>query len=166
MSFDEIYNLHYKELKRYGRQFNITPELNDDLIQETFLRFYLELKKNVVFDNPRAWLYKVLINLFKTHIAKEIKGKENPDYLVDSPNTTNDLHEEFVISEKQRIVIKMLDQLSEKEKNLLLLYHNGFSYLEMAEILEINPASIGQMLVRAIKKLKNELKTHYHEMFE
>jgi RNA polymerase sigma-70 factor (ECF subfamily) len=60
----------------------------------------------------------------------------------------------------------MLDQLSEKEKNLLLLYHNGFSYLEMAEILEINPASIGQMLVRAIKKLKNELKTHYHEMFE
>jgi hypothetical protein len=36
----------------------------------------------------------------------------------------------------------------------------------MAEILRINPNSIGKTLVRAIDKLKETLKTHYHEMFE
>jgi RNA polymerase sigma factor (sigma-70 family) len=166
MPFNEIYNTHYRELRRFGRQFNISPELTEDLIQETFLRFYLELKNNVVFDNPRAWLYKVLINLFKTHLAKEKRAMNNSAYLKARINNPFDLHEEFVISEKQKIVFNMLEQLPEKDKTLLLLYHNGLSYAEIAEVTGINPTSIGTMLVRAIAKLKNELKTHYHEMFE
>lgn len=48
----------------------------------------------------------------------------------------------------------MLNKLQEKEKDILLLYHNGFSYAEMAEIMEINPNSVGKTLVRAIEKLK------------
>jgi RNA polymerase sigma factor (sigma-70 family) len=166
MPFNEIYHTHYRELRRFGRQFNISPELTEDLIQETFLRFYLELKNNVVFDNPRAWLYKVLINLFKTHLAKEKRATNNIASIISGMNKPFDLHEEFVISEKQKIVFNMLEQLPEKDKTLLLLYHNGLSYAEIAEVTGINPSSIGTMLVRAIAKLKNELKTHYHEMFE
>jgi RNA polymerase sigma-70 factor (ECF subfamily) len=166
MPFNEIYHTHYRELRRFGRQFNISPELTEDLIQETFLRFYLELKNKVVFDNPRAWLYKVLINLFKTHLAKEKRAMNNIASLKAGMNKPFDLHEEFVISEKQKIVFKMLEQLPERDKTLLLLYHSGLSYSEMAEAMAINPSSIGTMLVRAIAKLKNELKTRYHEMFE
>lgn len=166
MSFDKIYYQHYHELRRFGHQFRISPEKIEDLIQETFLRFYLEVKKSVVFDNPRAWLYKVLLNLFKTNLAKEKRELKNSNYLKEEGDTSSDIQDEYIINEKQRIVYKMLRQLCEKEKTILLLYNMDFSYSEIAEIMDINPNSVGKMLVRTIKKLKNELKIHYHEMFE
>ena len=64
MAFDEVYRKHYHELRRFGRQLNVSAEKSEDMTQETFLRFYLEIQKDIVFENPRAWLYKVYLNLF------------------------------------------------------------------------------------------------------
>ena len=166
MSFDEVYRKHYHELRRFGRQLNVSVEKCEDLTQEAFLRYYLELKKDVVFDNPRAWLYKVFLNLFKTHINSTKNELRDSELLVRAEEPSGDLQEEYTKNEKQRIVLEMLDQLTKKEKELLLLYHNGFSYSEMAEIMEINPNSVGTTLVRAIERLKTTLKIQYHEMFE
>lgn len=164
MSFDEVYRKHYHELRRFGRQLNVSAEKCEDLTQETFLRFYLEVKKNIIFENPRAWLYKVFLNLFKTDLYTTKREQIDSELLVRSD--AFDLHEEYSIIEKQRIVLEMLDRLKEKDKEILLLYHQGLSYAEMAEILEINPNSVGKTLVRAIEKLKITLKSEYYEMFE
>jgi RNA polymerase sigma-70 factor (ECF subfamily) len=166
MSFDEVYKKYYNELRRFGRQLNVSVEKCEDMIQETFLRFYIEQKKDVVFDNPRAWLYKVFLNLFKTHINSDKHELSDAEILVKAEKRNFDLQAEYIRNEKQQIVIKMLDRLTKKEKEILLLYHNGFSYAEMAEVLEINPNSVGTTLVRAIERLKTTLKIQYHEMFE
>jgi len=118
------------------------------------------------FENPRAWLYKVFLNLFKTNINLNRHELNNSEILVKAEERNFDLQSEYIRNEKQRIVIEMLEQLTKKEKEILLLYHNGFSYAEMAEVLEINPNSVGKTLVRAIERLKETLKIHYHEMFE
>ncbi|MCJ7448294.1 MAG: RNA polymerase sigma factor [Bacteroidales bacterium] len=166
MSFDEVYRKYYKELRRFGHHLNITSEKAEDLIQETFLRYYLELEKDVVFKNTRAWLYKVLLNLFKTQFNAGKKEFEIREDLVVEKGRIYDPQDEYLNNEKQQVILKMLDRMAGKDREILLLYHNGFSYAEMAEILEINPNSVGQTLVRAIEKLKEILKLHYHEMFE
>ena len=51
MSFDEVYRKHYHELRRFGRQLNLSAEKCEDLTQETFLRFYFEIK--------RKWYLKI-----------------------------------------------------------------------------------------------------------
>jgi RNA polymerase sigma-70 factor, ECF subfamily len=166
MSFDEVYSKYYKELRRFGRQLNIPVEKSEDLVQETFLKYYLELKKEVIIDNPRAWLYKVILNLFKTHInsnRNELPYTESAGRII---ATTADIYEVLAENEKHRIVMEMLEQLSKKEKEILILYNSEFSYAEMADILEINPNSVGNTLVRSIEKLKEILKNRYHEMFE
>jgi RNA polymerase sigma-70 factor (ECF subfamily) len=166
MSFDEVYKKYYNELRRFGRQLNVSVEKCEDLTQETFLRYYLELKKDMVFENPRAWLYKVFLNLFKTNINSNRHELKDAEILVKAEERNFDLQAEYIRNEKQRIVIEMLERLTKKEKEILLLYHNGFSYAEMAEVLEINPNSVGKTLVRAIERLKETLKIQYHEMFE
>ena len=166
MSFDEIYKKHYHELRRFGRQLNVSAEKCEDMTQETFLRFYLEIQKDVVFQNPRAWLYKVFLNIFKTDIQRTERQQNGSEILLKIEEPNSDLHEEYAKNEKQRIVLEMLDQLTKKDREILSLYHNGFSYAEIAEIMGINPNSVGKTLVRAIEKLKITLKTQYHEMFE
>jgi RNA polymerase sigma-70 factor, ECF subfamily len=166
MSFDEVYTKHYHELKRFGRHLNIPVDKCDDLTQEVFLRFYIETKENIVFNNPRAWLYKVFMNLFKNQINTGNRELNSPERWHKTEEPMTDFQDEYAIKEKQQIVLGMLDKLSKREKEILLLYHNGFSYSEMAEILEINPKSVGKTLVRAIESLKETLKIQYHEMFE
>jgi RNA polymerase sigma-70 factor (ECF subfamily) len=161
MSFDEVYKAHYQELQRFGRHLNISSENTSDLIQETFLRFYLELKKKVVINNPRAWLYKVLLNLFRTRVNSEKRELHIKEELTTGKAGSYDLQDEYLNTEKQQIVLKILGRMPDRDKEILLLYNNGFSYNEMAEILEINPNSIGQTIVRAIEKLKETLKHHY-----
>jgi RNA polymerase sigma-70 factor, ECF subfamily len=166
MSFDEIYKAYYKELRRFSRQLNHSTEKSEDLVQETFMKLYLELTKKSSINNPKAWLYKVLLNSYRTQFTSEKKEFQAMEALNDYNDVPYDLHRDFFNGEKQEIVFKMLDYLPDNVREILVLYNNGFSYAEMAEIMGLNPASVGTTLVRAINKLKEILKIHYHEMFE
>ena len=42
-----------------------------------------------------------------------------------------------------------LEQLSERERKMLLMRHAGFSYREVAEAIEVAPSSVGTLLARA-----------------
>ncbi len=164
MSFNEAYYQYYPELVRYGRQLQLDEADIEDLVQETFIRLHVELLKEVVFANIRAWLYKVLRNLILTRInTKNLHHNKIEHYK--NPNTEKDTLEELANKERSELVFKVLEQMPENEKDLLLLYHNGLKYKEIAEVLNINPKSVGTMLVRAINKLKLLLKKEYHELF-
>ncbi len=165
MSFNETYYKYYPELIKYGRKLCAAKIDIDDLVQETFLKYHIELSKNVEIENARAWLYKVLLNLAITHNNKKnlhdtkIKHYKRPDIEIG-------IDEKFANKERSELVFQVLDQLPNKEKNLLLLYHNGLKYKEISEVLEINPNSVGKLIVRSIAKLKQLLKTDYHELFK
>jgi RNA polymerase sigma-70 factor (ECF subfamily) len=166
MSFDDVYRKYYKELRRFGRQLNISAEKCEDLTQETFMKFYVGINKGVIFNNPRAWLYKVYLNQFKTICNSREYDSGSEANSMKADNHSEDALEEYSKKEKRRIVFEMLDRLTDKEKAILILYNHGLSYAEMAEVLEINPNSVGTTLVRAIERLKETLKIHYNEMFE
>ncbi len=164
MLFNEAYYQYYPELVRYGRQLQIDESDVEDLVQETFMRLHVEQGKKVVFENIRAWLYKVLHNLAVTRIKAENLHHSKIEYYKKS-DAGNDTLEELANRERRELVFKVLEQMPANEKDLLLLYHNGLKYKEIAEVLNINPKSVGTMLVRAISKLKILLKTEYHELF-
>jgi len=166
MLFDEAYGKYYNELRRFGHQLNLSAESSEDIIQETFLKFYLELKKEMKIENPRAWIYKVFLNDFKTMAVKQNRIHRNKLNNENGEKSSDDIHDKYVEDERHQIVIQMLNQMETRDKDILLLYHKGFSYVEMADILEMNSNSIGKTLVRAIENLKKTIKTNYHEMFE
>lgn len=165
MTFKETYYKYYPELIKYGRRLCASNIDIDDLVQETFLRYHIELSKTSDIENTRAWLYKVMLNLTITFKNREslhknkIKDFERSDMALG-------IDEEFSRKERRELVLQHLEHLPEKEKNLLLLYHNGLKYKEIAEVLDINPNSVGKLLVRSISRLKQLLKADYHELFK
>ncbi len=165
MSFEAIYTQYYHELYGFALLLQKSPAEAEDLVQDAFSRYYVELQKATVFENPRAWLYRVLLNLSSSQIRLKLlheRYTENKSFeATDAP-----YEPDFLQSEKQQIVFSVLERMEERDKQLLMLYHNGLSYQEMAEVLKMNPASVGKTLVRAIEKLKKLLKMNYHEMFE
>lgn len=55
-------------------------------------------------------------------------------------------------------ILNLIDKLDTKEKSVIVLYSEGYSYKEMAEITGIKFTSIGKTLERIIDKLKKQAK--------
>ncbi len=68
------------------------------------------------------------------------------------------------VAETKTAIYEALDKLKHNEKILAILYSEGFSYKEMAEISGIKMSSIGTTLSRTLKKLKKELTSLGHEL--
>ena len=60
---------------------------------------------------------------------------------------------------------KALDRLKPDERFLVVLYSEGLSYKEMAEVTEIKFSSIGKTLSRILKKIEIELKSQCDELY-
>lgn len=134
---------------RYLDRLTGDPDLAADLAQDTFIRLY---RRGALPDQPRPWLITVALNLFRN--ARAMRGRRLRLLTVDrgtwshsDPAMPSDQVEES--AETRRRVRAALDRLSERERHLLLLRAEGYSYRELATALELNEASVGVMLARA-----------------
>jgi len=130
------------------------------------MKLFTELEKGVELENPRAWLYKVVLNLWRNKYNRTKNQKLNNVQLNLGESISQTPENNFIKEEKRKLVFDCMAKLSTNDRDILLLYHDGLSYAEMAEILDMKSTSIGTTLSRSIKKLRLELKTKYHELFE
>lgn len=56
--------------------------------------------------------------------------------------------------EERRLVRMVLSSMNERRAQLLILRYSGLSYKEIASTLDLAPASIGPLLVRAEREFK------------
>jgi len=56
-------------------------------------------------------------------------------------------------------VRRALVGLPERQRNAVLLRANGLSYAEIAEAIEVNPSSVGTLIARGERRLKEIMET-------
>lgn len=131
-----------------------------DIVQEVFISLYEKGQQSGSVKNYSAWLYKA--TYFKS--IDYLKANERFSQLNVIENKTS--NEDTTNQQEVKAMIqKALNKLEPKIRFLVVLYSEGLSYKEMAEVTEINFASVGKTLSRALKKLEKELKTEYYELF-
>jgi RNA polymerase sigma factor (sigma-70 family) len=131
-----------------------------DIVQETFIALYQSFQKNVRIDYPRSWLYKVAVNKSINYLKQQSKADN-----IELVNNITTEENYFEINEQQKIVQYALNKLKPDEKILAVLYSEGMSYKEMAEMSGIKFTSIGKTLSRTLAKLGDELKKLNYEMY-
>lgn len=122
----------------------------EDLAQEVFVRA-LETPPT----NPRPWLFAVALNLARDDGRRalrqgrglEVLRAESEGRAVPAPDA--DLERE----ERIAAVRTALGQLSEKDREALLLKAEGFSYAEIASALGLAQGAVGTTLARARRRL-------------
>lgn len=166
MDFNQLHNNYYSEIYQFAFQLCMCKTESKDIAQDAFLRLFQEISNKSRLENPKAWLYKVVLNLYRNRYNK-INGKHVKKYLFESrPNYSESPESNFINREKREFVFNCLNKLPEKNRDILILYHDGLSYSEISEVLDMNVNSVGQTLARSIKKLKLLLTTNHHELFE
>jgi RNA polymerase sigma-70 factor (ECF subfamily) len=129
--------------------------LADDLVQETLLKAYRKVDQ---LRDPRAgqaWLFSILSNCFNDHFRRnrETEDIDNIDLIdEESPEQRSG---QLQIVHKVRDAIATLPAGQRQVMTLVDL--EGFSYIEVAQILEIPVGTVMSRLCRARNALKERL---------
>jgi RNA polymerase sigma-70 factor, ECF subfamily len=150
-----------RPLSRYLSWIRLRPDRVEDIIQEAFLRLYEHLRRQRLSEgNLRGWVWKVAHNLALKQLATEnregsfVSLEEGVHYaIVDLKDPKPDPEENLCLDQKQRRVLRALDELSERERQCLHLRSEGLGYREIGEVLGIGRSTVASVLNRAIETL-------------
>jgi RNA polymerase sigma factor (sigma-70 family) len=147
--FVELFDAHFHRLYRYLNRLSGEPELAADLAQDAFVKLY---GRGSLPDAPEAWLITVAMNLFRNVRAMQARRRKlltisrAEAVLADPPRSPG---QAAVATDSSERVRAALDRLPERERRLLLLRAEGYSYRDVAAALHLNEASIGTLFARA-----------------
>jgi RNA polymerase sigma-70 factor (ECF subfamily) len=136
-------------------------DLASDIVQEVFIYLHEKLQKGHQINHLRSWLSKAVYNRCIDFLRKP-KRNVGLDVVEKQGEEDRFLEKE----ETKKVIRDALEKLKINEKLLAVLYSEGFSYKEMAEISGIKMSSIGNTLSRTLKKLKKELTAQGYELHE
>jgi RNA polymerase sigma factor (sigma-70 family) len=147
--FVELFDAHFHRLYRYLDRLSGEPDLAADLVQEAFIKLY---HRGSLPDAPAAWLISVAMNLFRN--SRSTGGRRRRLLTVARGETVHSdpppAPDQAVVSdESSGRVRSALERLPDRERRLLLLRTEGYSYGEIAVALKLNAASVGTLLARA-----------------
>lgn len=150
MDINALFNEIYPSLFRYCHRLTADVDEAEDVAQETFVRL-LDRKPKGPEPGQRAWMFRVATNLIRdaarqaANRGRILAGSLPPDP-APSPDTEMDRREAI------REIRKSLEELSPRDREILLLRHEGLSYKEIAEVMEMAPTSVGTILARALRR--------------
>ena len=112
----------------------------EDIAQEAFLKAYLSIHKLTAEEAFYRWLVRIATNL--SIDKKKSNARQNTQPMEEreiSLGTTRDQLDVIVEQkENQQLILKGLEQLTVEQRTVLVLREiEGFSYNEIAEILDI-----------------------------
>ncbi len=158
---DDLYNFAY--------HLTYEEESAHDLVQETFMKAYRFIDSYEKGTNAKAWLFRILKNGFINEYRKKSKQPTRADFedvinYHDSEEAkANDVSVDFRQDVFQGIigdeVTKAINELPADFRLVILLCDiEGFTYEEIAKIVDIPIGTVRSRLHRARNLLKEKLK--------
>jgi len=124
-------------------------ERAEELTQEVFARAVAAPP-----NNPRPWLFAVALNLVREEGRRATRqGRRLELYRGEQPAATSSPDEDLIRDERIGQVRQALAVLSERDREVLLLQAEGFSYDEIAASTGLAKGAIGTTLARARRRL-------------
>lgn len=154
MSVDwtDVYRNTFPDLVRFLHRKVWDAERAQDLAQEAFVRALRHQPKK-----PRAWLFQVAANLARDEARTAIRRKRHLTLLKseaeDLQSGVTDPAKELAEKERTQLVREALDALSERDREVLLLWDAGQSYTEIARQTGLAVGAVGTTLARARRRL-------------
>jgi RNA polymerase sigma factor (sigma-70 family) len=146
-----VYRTSFADLVRYLYRKVWDAERAQDLAQEAFARA-LDHEP----DNPRAWVFAVAANLARDEVRTVVRRKKHLALIRAESEEAGPEHDPVDALDRQEKIAaarEALEQLTDRDREVLLLWDAGLSYVEIAERTGLAVGAIGTTLARARRRL-------------
>ena len=146
--FEQTYRSYYPKLFRIATKMLQDSEGAKDVVQDVFTAYFFAMNNEKVIRDTKNWLVRSTIN-------KGIDYKRKTARIVTMENPLPETNERS--QDEAPDILNAIAHLNEKEQTLVVLYSEGYSYKEIAEMTGRNLSSIGKTLSRIMDKIKKHV---------
>ncbi|WP_428329402.1 RNA polymerase sigma factor [Mucilaginibacter sp.] len=158
--FTMIYELYSEKVYRLAFRFLKDKEQSEEIVQETFIKFWLSREK--LDPEGNIWLYLfVIAKRLSLNALRQICKSTNLTekllhYMAEEHNITE---EEVFVRDLEQYADKIIDKLPRQQKLVFRLSRmEGLTYKEIAEQQNISPNTVKNHMIEALKTLRAHLK--------
>ena len=157
----QIYDMYCQAMYTIACRYLKNEEDAKDVMQEGFLKAFLNLKNYKETATFGAWLKRIIINQCIDRLKK--KQFEAESLEAENMQVVDDNDWQFEASITKADIIKEINLLPEKYKLVIMLYLiEGYDHQEIAQILNIEIKTSRTQLRRAKLQLQDRLKPKYN----
>ncbi len=166
--FGEIISRYETKLRRYGRRFLNRNDDITDMVQDVFVKAFMNLQGFDTQARFSPWIYRIAHNTFVNELRRQSPLRFglfdfDTDLLTNTLVTEDTADDLFVSKERQQLIEENLTRLKPRDREIIILaYFEELSYEAISDILHIPISAVGVRLHRAKAKLK-PLLTPYHQ---
>ncbi len=172
--FENEFMPHIDAMYNFAFRLTFDEDTAKDLVQDTYLKAFRFINSFERGTNAKAWLYRILKNSFINEFRKKSKEPAKVDYQeVENFYNSDDVDEKTTVDLRVEAVKDMIgDEVSIALNSLpvdfrtviILCDLEGFTYEEMAKILDIPIGTVRSRLHRARNLLKEKLGQYAKKM--
>lgn len=130
------------------------PEEKKDLFQEILYQLWRSYPTFRNESKISTWIYRVALNTAITFLRKQ-KAKPGQSSFTEIIPDIQDDSEQELLDRQFKLLYKSIEKLDKVEKAIIMLYLEGASYEEIADIIGITSNHVGVKLNRIKAKLKS-----------
>ena len=158
-ALDEIYRIYYPRLYSFSKSFLKVEDDIPDILQEVFVKLWMNRRQISNVDTFNAWLYTIAINLIVTYFREKIKEREFGEKMKRiALNGDNPVSPDLEYNDLREYMDKIIAQLPSKRRQIFILSrHDGLSNREIAEHLGISIKTVEDHITHALRYLKMQL---------
>ncbi len=151
----QAYLEHREPIRRWLVARSRDEDLAEELLHEAYLRLMRELRRGVIIENPRAWLFHAATNLLVSNVRHarvvERHVPTEPAFEAASAETV------VLAQERMEHLTRALSLLSESDRGLLVAAGMGGDGPELADQAGISQVALRTRLCRARKRLRDQV---------
>jgi RNA polymerase sigma-70 factor (ECF subfamily) len=155
-AFRMLLRRHAMGAIRLARRVLGSEALAEEIVQDAFLRVWINAPRWRPRAAFRTWLYRIVVNLC-------LNAKRRPPDLPlasagDVPDPAPDAGAELELRERDRKLAAAVDALPERQRAAIVLtYQEGLGNTEAADVLDTSVSGVETLLVRARRALREAL---------
>lgn len=166
--FDNLVALYQQ--KGLGIAYNIVGNLEDakDVLQEAFVKVYLNIKGFKEKSLFSTWFYRIIVNCSLDFLRKKKKisrmlayplaDESGQEVELQIPDSRYEPDKAAISAELNDKIEDSIANLSEKQRLCFVLKHqSGLNNEEISQVIKCNPSTVKVHLFRAVNNLRKNL---------
>jgi len=168
-AFGVLVERYEQKLRRYARKFLFIKADTEDLVQEIFIKAYVNIRGFNSSMRFSPWIYRIAHN----HFINALKKRKNeprpildPETIFPHPIAPQSADDKIKKTEEKLLIEQYLQRLKPKYRDPLMLYYlEELSYQEVADVLKIPVKTVGVRLNRAKAQIQEIVKNENQKVW-
>lgn len=161
-AFAVLFYRYLPILQPFAIKFTKSADAAEEIVQDTFLRVWLNRDKIESVENVKAWLYRYASNECLNYLRKTLNRAKAIDILeFHHPKQSNVTAETINLNDINALVTEAVNKLPQQRKRIYQMSRNeGMNISEIAEALDLSPNTVKNALVISLKTIREYLNKH------